>query len=120
MNHPASGLKVDVIVPAITEFTQSERARIKLITSEGEYSVWFGSPEDVLLNKLVYFKLGGGESQKQLRDSGGMLKLLACRMAALLAGVSQSRLGGTSHKPPYADRTQHSNYHCDGVGGFRV
>ena len=56
--------------------TQSERARIKRITSEGEYSVWFGSPEDVLLNKLVYFKLGGGESQKHLRDIGGMLKLL--------------------------------------------
>ena len=39
--HPASGLKVDVIVPAITEFTQSEKTRIKRITSEGEYSVWF-------------------------------------------------------------------------------
>ncbi len=78
--HPASGLKVDVIVPAITEFTQSEKTRIKRITSEGEYSVWFASPEDVLLNKLVYFKLGGGESQKHLRDIGGMLKLLGDKL----------------------------------------
>jgi hypothetical protein len=74
--HPSSGLKVDVIVSPTTEFTQTEKTRIKRITSEGEYSVWFGSPEDVLLNKLVYFKLGGGESQKHLRDVGGMLKLL--------------------------------------------
>jgi hypothetical protein len=78
--HPASGLKVDVIVPALTEFNQSERARIKRITSEGEYSVWFSSPEDVLLNKLVYFKLGGGESQKHLRDIGGMMKLLGDKL----------------------------------------
>jgi len=78
--HPASGLKVDVIVPAITEFTQCERTRIKKISSDGEYSVWFGSPEDVLLNKLVYFKLGGGESQKHLRDVGGMMKLLGDKL----------------------------------------
>lgn len=78
--HPASGLKVDVIVPPVTEFTQSERTRIKRITSEGEYSVWFGSPEDVLINKLVYFKLGGGESQKHLRDIGGMMKLLGQKL----------------------------------------
>ena len=71
---------MDVIVPAITEFTQSEKKRIKRITSEGEYSVWFGSPEDVLLNKLIYFKLGGGESQKHLRDIGGMLKLLGGKL----------------------------------------
>ena len=78
--HPASGLKVDVFVPPVTEFTKSERVRIKRITSEGEYSVWFASPEDVLLNKLVYFKLGGGESQKHLRDIGGMVKLLGDKL----------------------------------------
>jgi len=78
--HPASGLKVDVIVPPPTEFTASERSRVKRITSEGEYSVWFASPEDVLLNKLIYFQLGGGESQKHVRDIGGMLKLLGDRL----------------------------------------
>ena len=78
--HPASGLKVDVILPPDTEFARSEKARVKRITSEGEYSVWFGSPEDVLLNKLVYFQLGGGESQKHLRDIGGMMKVLGVQL----------------------------------------
>ncbi len=73
--HPASGLKVDVIVPADTEFARSEAKRIKRITSEGEYSVWLGSPEDVLLNKLVYYRLSGGVSDKHLRDIAGMMSL---------------------------------------------
>jgi hypothetical protein len=75
--HPASGLKVDVIIPPRSEFTLSEKSRVRRITSEGEYAAWFASPEDVILNKLVYFQLGGGESQKHLRDIGGMVKLLA-------------------------------------------
>lgn len=74
--HPASGLKADVIVPPDTEFTRAEARRIQRISSEGEYSVWFGSPEDVLLNKLVYYRLSGGVSDKHLRDIAGMMKIL--------------------------------------------
>jgi len=74
--HPASGLKLDVMIPADTEFARSEASRIKRISSEGEYSAWFGSPEDVLLSKLVYYRLSGGTSDKHLRDIAGMMKLL--------------------------------------------
>ena len=72
--HPASGLKVDVILPPDTEFARSEMQRVRRITSVGEYSVWFASPEDVILNKLLFFQMGG--SEKHLRDIAGMLKLL--------------------------------------------
>lgn len=78
--HPASGLKVDVIVPPHTEFARSEKTRMKRITSPGEYSAWFGSPEDVLLYKLVYFQLGGGGSEKHLRDIAGIMKLLGDKL----------------------------------------
>jgi len=74
--HPSSGLKVDVIVPPDTEFSRSEAGRIRRIANEGDKSAWFGSPEGVLLNKLVYFQLGGGVSEKHLRDIAGMMKLL--------------------------------------------
>lgn len=74
--HPASGLKVDVIVPPDTEFSRSEAQRIRRIASEGDKSAWFGSPEDVLLNKLVYYRLSDGVSEKHLRDIAGMMKLL--------------------------------------------
>jgi hypothetical protein len=67
---------VDLIVPPDTEFSRCEASRIKRITSEGEYSAWFGSPEDVLLNKLIYYQLSGGVSDKHLRDIAGMMKIL--------------------------------------------
>jgi hypothetical protein len=74
--HPASGLKVDIFIPKDSEFSRSEAGRIRRVRSEGEYDAWFGSPEDVLLNKLIYFQLGGGVSEKHLRDIAGMMKLL--------------------------------------------
>ena len=74
--HMASGLKVDVFIPKRSEFDQSAASRIRRLRSEGEYDVWFGSPEDVLLNKLIYFQIGGGVSDKHLRDISGMMKLL--------------------------------------------
>lgn len=72
--HPASGMKVDVIVPQDTEFARSEKTRVRRITSPGEYSVWFGSPEDVILYKLRFYQRGG--SEKHLRDITGILKML--------------------------------------------
>ncbi len=71
--HLPSGLKVDVIVPADSEFGRLEMTRGKRLTSEGEFSAWFSSPEDVILNKLVYFQIGG--SEKHLRDIASMFKL---------------------------------------------
>lgn len=73
--HVPSGLKVDVIIPSQTAFTASERARVRKLASRGEYSAWFASPEDVILNKLIYFRMSGGSSQKHVRDIGGMMKL---------------------------------------------
>jgi hypothetical protein len=78
--HPASGLKADVIVPPDTEFTRCEASRVKRITSEGEYSAWFSSPEDVLLHKLIYYQLSGGMSDKHLRDIAGMMQLQGRRL----------------------------------------
>ena len=74
--HPASGLKVDLFVPKETEFARSEAKRVQRIRCEGEYDAWFGSPEDVLLNKLIYYQLSEGVSERHLRDIAGMMKLL--------------------------------------------
>lgn len=74
--HPSSGLKLDVIVPSDSEFSRSEAARIRRIANEEGKAAWFGSPEDVLLNKLIYYRLSGGVSDKHLRDIAGMMKLL--------------------------------------------
>jgi hypothetical protein len=74
--HPSSGLKVDVIIPPDNEFSRSAAQRIRRFANVGDKSVCFASPEDVLLNKLIYFQLSGGVSDKHLRDIAGMMKLL--------------------------------------------
>jgi hypothetical protein len=78
--HSSSGLKVDIIVPKDSEFSRSEASRIRRITSEGHFSAWFASPEDVLLYKLVYYQISGSVSEKHLRDILGMMKLLGPKL----------------------------------------
>ena len=41
-------------------------------------SVWFASPEDVILKKMVYHKEGG--SDKHLRDIAGVLRIQGERL----------------------------------------
>ncbi len=71
--HPASGLKVDFMVFAPTEFNQSRMTRGRDLPALGDRTVRFASPEDVILMKLKYFREGG--SQKHVRDIRGVLKV---------------------------------------------
>ena len=71
--HPASGLKVDLIVPALTPFDRSRFARIRRVKPAADYEVPFASPEDVILKKMEAYREGG--SEKHLRDIAGVLKI---------------------------------------------
>ena len=71
--HPASGLKVDVMIPADTEFNQSRLSRRLRISAGDDFAAWFASPEDVIIKKLEYYREGG--SDKHLRDIAGVLKI---------------------------------------------
>lgn len=71
--HPASGLKVDVIVPADTLFNRSRFSRIQRIRPEADFEASFASPEDVIVKKMDFFREGG--SEKHLRDIAGILKI---------------------------------------------
>lgn len=94
--HPASGLKVDLFVPPATEYARIEAQRVHRITSEGEYSAWFGAPEDIVLNKLIYFQLSNGVSEKHLRDIAGMMKLLREKLDRDYIEQWAAKLGVTS------------------------
>lgn len=71
--HPASGLKVDIMVPAENAFNRSRFARTKRIRPASDYDAVFASPEDVILKKMEYHREGG--SEKHLRDISGILKI---------------------------------------------
>lgn len=71
--HPASGLKVDMVVPAENAFNRSRFARTRRVRPAPDYDAAFASPEDVILKKMEYYREGG--SDKHLRDIAGVLKI---------------------------------------------
>ena len=73
--HPASGLKVDVMIPSASPFNSSRFSRTTRIKPAPDYDAVFSSPEDVILKKMEYYREGG--SDKHLRDIAGILKISA-------------------------------------------
>ena len=71
--HPASGLKVDVIISKRDAFDKSRFARIKRMRPLEDTAANFASPEDVIIKKMEYYK--EGSSDKHIRDIMGMLKI---------------------------------------------
>jgi hypothetical protein len=73
--HPASGLKIDVMVQQGTPFEQSRFERARIVHFTDVRGAYFASPEDVILKKMQYYREGG--SEKHLRDIGGIMKVSA-------------------------------------------
>jgi hypothetical protein len=71
--HPASGLKVDFMIPAMDAFDRSRFARARRVAPAEGYQAEFAAPEDVILKKLRYYSEGG--SEKHLRDIAGILRV---------------------------------------------
>ena len=71
--HPASGLKVDVIIKQDTPFDNSRFKRLKRIYPAESYQANFAAPEDIIIKKMEYYREGG--SEKHLRDITGIMKI---------------------------------------------
>jgi len=70
--HPASGLKVDCILAGNNTFDRNQLSRAVRVARKDGYTVQFASPEDVILKKMEYHRLG--QSEKHTRDICGILK----------------------------------------------
>jgi hypothetical protein len=77
--HRESMFKVDVFIPRPRPFLQSQlsRAQRQTFRFESEISARFASPEDTILAKLEWYRLGGEVSERQWRDILGILKTRA-------------------------------------------
>lgn len=70
--------KADIFIVREDLWSREEikRARIEEIeTSEGKVGIRFASPEDTLLHKLYWYRLGNETSDRQWSDVVGMLKV---------------------------------------------
>lgn len=77
--HRESMFKVDVFIPSPRPFLKSQLARAQKQTFqfENEVSAKFASPEDTILSKLEWYRMGGEVSERQWRDILGVLKTRA-------------------------------------------
>ena len=69
-----TGLKIDLIFVKDREFSRQEFGRRREATV-GEGPLYIATPEDIILSKLEWAKLG--ESSRQIEDAAGILKVRA-------------------------------------------
>jgi hypothetical protein len=74
--HLATMFKVDIFLPQARAFGHQQLLRriAERITPDMDQSLWVLSPEDTILAKLDWFRLGGEMSERQWRDVLGIVK----------------------------------------------
>ena len=72
--HLASAMKVDFFIAEASAATRGQLDRRRAIEAGGR-TLWFYSPEDIVIRKLVWFRMGGEQSDRQWRDILGVLRI---------------------------------------------
>lgn len=76
--HLASSFKVDIFIPKNRDFDKSSmhRAALGKVDLESEFEVPIASPEDTILSKLEWYRLGNEVSERQWDDVARVMKIL--------------------------------------------
>ncbi len=74
--HFETSFKVDIFVAKLRAFDEMQLSRRtrSVVTSAPERALYVTSPEDVILSKLEWFRMGGEVSERQWQDVLGVMK----------------------------------------------
>ncbi len=94
--HNDTGVKVDVFVQKASPFGRQEMRRAKEeVLEPGSRPFFFASPEDMILAKLDWWKMGGGVSTRQwndiveiMKEKQATLDIAYLRQSAPMLGVA--------------------------------
>ena len=80
--HLDTAYKVDVFIPKPRLFDrmQLQRSRIALIGTNPDIGINVTSPEDIILSKLEWYRMGGEVSDRQWRDIMGVIRTQGDRL----------------------------------------
>lgn len=100
--HLATMTKVDIFLLKHDPLSRSEmerRQRIALPGGDGA-SLWVASAEDIVIQKLAWFTLGGGISERQWHDVLGVLKVRRGQLDLdhLRSSATEARVDGLLRK----------------------
>jgi hypothetical protein len=76
--HYDTAFKVDIFIPKERNFDRQQlqrRSDSVIVTEPQERHVCLTSPEDVILSKLEWYRMGGEVSDRQWRDILGVIKM---------------------------------------------
>jgi hypothetical protein len=74
-----TSMKVDVFAMKreLFQLEEMERRVRRSLTPDGAQESWLATPEDTILSKLDWYRLGGGVSDRQWNDVLGVMKVQA-------------------------------------------
>lgn len=78
--HTDTMLKVDVYLPGVRPYDEESFRRRRLDTLDAEHPearCWVATPEDVILHKLLWYRLGNEVSDRQWHDVAGVVDVQA-------------------------------------------
>jgi hypothetical protein len=95
--HLATMFKVDIFVRGAQPFDQAQFRRRMLaeLGSEPGHQAYVASPEDNILAKLVWYRLGGEVSDRQWRDIVTVIRIHGARLDAAYLRIWSERLNVT-------------------------